>query len=221
MEQLLQRYFEALIETSRARAGEVVEEALAGGVSAETVLLELIVPAMAKLGVTVAVDPGTTLAQHFVASQIAAEMTDRLLPLFDGAPRGLGTVVLGTAAGDFHGLGKRIVGGCLRARLIEVVDLGLNVPADRYVAEAVQLGAQVIGVSSMMAHTARGKDGPSMVRQLLHEGGLEDRIKLAVGGAPYRFDPELYRTVGADAWAENGSAAASVIAELIAQVGGP
>jgi 5-methyltetrahydrofolate--homocysteine methyltransferase len=49
----------------------------------------------------------------------------------------------------------------------------------------------------------------------LHERGLEDKIKLTVGGAPYRFDPELYIRAGADAWAPDGVTAAKVIVQLI------
>ena len=59
------------------------------------------------------------------------------------------------------------------------------------------------------------------MRQLLHEQGLEDRIKIAVGGAPYRFDRELYRTVGADAFAADGVTAGRVIIDLIHQVKTP
>jgi methanogenic corrinoid protein MtbC1 len=67
----------------------------------------------------------------------------------------------------------------------------------------------------MMAHTARGENGCLGVRRLLKEGGLEERIRIIVGGAPYRFDPELYRVVGADAWAEDGITAGKVVTDLI------
>jgi methanogenic corrinoid protein MtbC1 len=69
-----------------------------------------------------------------------------------------------------------------------------------------------------MVHTARGENGCRRVRQLLSEQGLEGRIKIIVGGAPYRFDDQLYRQVGADAWAENAIEAGPVIARLIREV---
>jgi methanogenic corrinoid protein MtbC1 len=80
---------------------------------------------------------------------------------------------------------------------------------------AVEHGARVIAISTMMVHTARGPGGCVGVRKLLQERGLEDRIKIAVGGAPFRFDPELYKVVGADTWAENGILAARVITALL------
>jgi methanogenic corrinoid protein MtbC1 len=111
-----------------------------------------------------------------------------------------------------------VVIGCLKAHLIDVVDLGLNVAPDRFVDEAVARDAQVIAISSMMVHTARGEHGARGVRRLLRERGLEARIKIAVGGAPYRFDHDLHRVVEADAWAENGLLAAQVIQRLIREV---
>ena len=70
----------------------------------------------------------------------------------------------------------------------------------------------------MMVHTARGENGARRVREILRKEGFESRIKLAVGGAPYRFHPTLYEEVGADGWAENGIKAASVILNMIREV---
>ncbi len=99
--------------------------------------------------------------------------------------------------------------------MVEVIDLGLNVSPEKYVEAAISQHANVIGISSMMLHTARGENGPIKVRQLLKESKKEDEIFLVVGGAPYRFHPELYKQVGADAWAENGITASKIITDLI------
>ena len=130
-------------------------------------------------------------------------------------PETAGRVVIGNAQGDLHALGKRIVIGCLKAHLIEAIDLGVSVPPERFVDEAVAPQADVIGISAMMVHTARGKNGCLKVRQILRERRLEDRIKIIVGGAAYRFDPHLYKAVNADAWAEDGLAAGKIVLELI------
>jgi len=76
----------------------------------------------------------------------------------------------------------------------------------------------VIGISSMMLHTARGDHGCIEVREILKQRGLEHKIKIIVGGAPYRYDPELYKIVHADSWAENGIEAGKIVAQLIAEV---
>jgi methanogenic corrinoid protein MtbC1 len=83
---------------------------------------------------------------------------------------------------------------------------------------AIAREAQVIAVSAMMAHTATGEDGARKVRRLLKERGLERCCKLIVGGAPYRYDTELYQSVGADSWAPDGINAARAIIDLIQKV---
>ena len=218
LEQVMNQYNEAIMDTDRDGALLVVRDALNLGISPEEVVFRIVVPAIELMMKSISDNQGVSLAQHFMAAQIASEVVDEMVPRFRKAPEIIGRVVIGTSQGDFHGLGKRIVSGCLKAMMIEVCDLGLNVAPERFVDEALARDAQVIAISSMMVHTARGENGCSRVRQLLKERGLEKQIRIAVGGAPYRFDPELYRTVGAVAWAENGIEAGKVISDLIREV---
>jgi methylmalonyl-CoA mutase cobalamin-binding domain/chain len=214
----MNQYNEAIMDTDRDVALEVVRNALDQGITPEEVVFNVVVPSIELMMKSISENQGVSLAQHFMAAQIASEVVDNMVPRFRKAPEIVGRVVIGTSQGDFHGLGKRIVSGCLKAMMIEVIDLGLNVAPERFVDEALAQDAQVIAISSMMVHTARGENGCMRVRQILKERGIEDRFKIAVGGAPYRFDPELYRTVGADAWAENGISAGRVITSLIREV---
>jgi methanogenic corrinoid protein MtbC1 len=217
-EKIVNRYNEAIMDTDRDKALQVIMEALSHNVTPEEIVFEVVVPAIELMMHSLGATQGVSLAQHFMAAQIASEVVDLLVPQFRQAPEVLGRIVIGTALGDFHGLGKRIVTGCLKALMVEVTDLGHNVTPERFVDAAVAHNAQVIGISAMMIHTARGENGCRKVRQILRDRGLETRIRIAVGGAPYRFDPELYRTVGADAWAENGIVAGRVITDLIREV---
>jgi methanogenic corrinoid protein MtbC1 len=213
-----ERYEQAVFDTDRQQALQVVEQALKIGMTPEEIVFEVVVPAIEDSISAVSVHRYTNLAQHFMASQIAAEVTEQMVPLFSQAPEIVGRMVIGTAAGDFHGLGKRIVSGCLKAQMVDVFDLGLNVPAERFVEQAITEGAGVIGISSMMVHTACSENGPQEVRRILRERGLEDRIRIIVGGAPYNHDDELYHTVQADAWARNGVAAGPVVMRLLEEV---
>jgi 5-methyltetrahydrofolate--homocysteine methyltransferase len=208
-------YYNAVFDTDRERALAVVQRALDAGVTPEEVIFTIIIPGMEKMIGGMLTDSLVTLSQHFLASQIAEEVTDMLIPRFKTAPEMQGHVVIGTSFGDFHGLGKKIVIGCLRAKMFQVTDVGINARPERFVEEARAVGAQVIGISSMMVHTAVGEQGPRRVRALLREQGLEERIKLVVGGAPYRFHDTLYHEVGADAWAATAIEGAEIIAGLI------
>jgi methanogenic corrinoid protein MtbC1 len=218
LDDITKAYNAAVLDTDRAAALQVVSDALAQGVSPEDVVFKVVIPGLELM--VKALDEGfdTNLAQHFMTSQIAAEVTEKMLTLFKSPPEPAGCVIIGTAAGDLHTLGKRIVIGCLKAQMIEVTDLGVNVPAEKFVDEAVARNAQVIGVSAMMVHTARGENGAIKVSQILRDRSLTGKIKLVVGGAPFRYDPELYKVVHADAWAENGVTAAKVIMDCIREV---
>jgi trimethylamine corrinoid protein len=218
LERILKAYNEAVFETDKEAAFEVVNAALAEGMTPEDVVFKVVIPAVEEMMSNITKDPDANLAQHFMTAQIAAEVTEKMLLKFENPPKIIGHVVIGTAHGDLHSLGKRIVMGCLKALMVKVTDLGVNVTAERFVDAAVAENAQVIAVSAMMVHTASGENGASKVRKLLHERGLEDQIRLVVGGAPYRFDNELYKTVGADGWAADGVSAGRVIVDLIKEV---
>jgi 5-methyltetrahydrofolate--homocysteine methyltransferase len=214
----IQSYNQAVFETDKQGALDVVNQALSDGFSPEDIVFKLVIPAVELMMTLIEKDPDANLAQHFMTAQIAADVTEKMLEKFSKPPEMIGRVVIGAAYGDLHSLGKRIVSGCLKSLMVDVIDLGTNVSAEKFVDTAVTENAQVIAVSAMMVHTATSEKGSLGVRALLQERGLEQQIKLAVGGAPYRFDPELYIQVGADAWAPDGVTAAKVIVDLIREV---
>jgi methanogenic corrinoid protein MtbC1 len=218
LDEIVQAYNEAIFDTDRDRALAVVHEALEKGVQPEEVVFQVVIPSIELMMGAISERFDANLAQHFLTAQIASEVTEAMLPRFQQAPAAVGHVVLGTAYGDMHSLGRRIVSGCLKAMMVTVTDLGVNVTAERFVDEAVAHNAQVIGISAMMVHTARGEEGCLKVRRLLKERGLEGRIRIVVGGAPYRFDANLYQVVGADGWAPDGISAGRVITGLIQEV---
>lgn len=218
LEETVAAFDEALLDTDRIRAMEVIRSAVAQGVTPEEVVFKVVIPALDKMIKAMSEDLDANLAQNFMTSQIAVEVTDEMIERFEAPPEKIGRVVIGTSKDDLHTLGKRIVIGCLKSQMIDVVDLGTNVPAERFVDEAEAREAQVIAISSMMVHSARSEEGCLKVRRLLQERGLEEKIKIIVGGCPYHYHEALYKIVGADAWADDGITAGKVIADLIKEV---
>ncbi|MBM4426129.1 MAG: cobalamin-binding protein [Chloroflexi bacterium] len=97
----------------------------------------------------------------------------------------MGRVVLATVEGDIHEIGKTLVGTMLSASGFEVVDLGVDQPADKIIGKALEINANLIGMSALLTTT--------MVRQRevieeLDKEGLRPRIKVMVGGAPITRD---------------------------------
>ena len=218
-DELVTRYREALLDTNRFQAIALVHDAVRRGSSPEEIVFSLVLPTMDWLfqGIVSGTEE-LNLAQHVVAAQIASEVTDEMVPLFAKTPAPSGTIVIGTAFGDFHSLGKKIIVGCLKARMFTVVDLGVNVSAERFVDAAVQNGAAVIGISAMMVHTAKGENGCKGVRAILQQRNLADSIRIIVGGAPFVFNPGLAEAIGADAWAPDGLSASKAVQDLIQAV---
>jgi methanogenic corrinoid protein MtbC1 len=217
-ESVVRAYNEAIIDTDKEQALQAVRDALKAGVSPQDVIFKIVFPATELMMQEVVKNPDANLAQHFLTAQIGAQITEQMLERLETPPTPRGKIILGTAVGDLHSLGKRVVGGCLKSLMYDVIDLGVSVAPERFVDEAVAHGAQIIGISAMMMHTARGENGCLGVRRLLQERNLESRVKIVVGGAPFRFDQNLYRMVQADGWASDGVSAGKMVAELIAGV---
>lgn len=217
-EQVLADYFNAVFDTDREEALAVVNSALLQGFSPLSIIFNVIIPSISRLERELMENNDNTLAQHYVCSKVSSEITDILIPLIPGRDLSRGTVIMGTAQGDYHGLGKKIVGSILNSNMFKVIDLGINVPPGKFVDAAVENNASVIGISSMMVHTARGKEGARGVRRILKEKNLEKRIRIIVGGAPYLFDSNLYLETEADAWAPTALDAVGVVHKLMEEL---
>jgi 5-methyltetrahydrofolate--homocysteine methyltransferase len=126
----------------------------------------------------------------------------------DGVPTA-GRVVLGTVRGDLHDIGKNLVGILLGGAGFEVVDLGVDVPPERFVETAVERGAAVIGVSALLTTTMTGM---REVVALVRARGLGDRVKVIVGGAP--VTEAFAREIGADGWGYDAASAVVRVKQL-------
>jgi 5-methyltetrahydrofolate--homocysteine methyltransferase len=127
----------------------------------------------------------------------------------DGIPT-LGTIVLGTVAGDLHDVGKNLVGIMLSGAGFEVVDVGTDVPADRFVEAAVASGASVIGLSALLTTTMVNMQP---VIDLIERHGLRGSVRTIVGGAP--VTEAFAREVGADAYGFDAANAVQRVRALL------
>lgn len=122
----------------------------------------------------------------------------------------LGKVVLATVEGDIHEIGKTLVGTMLSASGFEVIDLGVDQPAEKIIGKALEVNADIIGMSALLTTT--------MVRQRevieeLDKERLRPRIKVMVGGAPITKD--WVEKIKADGYSEDAIGAVKVAKELV------
>jgi len=122
----------------------------------------------------------------------------------------MGRVVLATVEGDIHEIGKTLVGTMLSASGFEVVDLGVDQPAANIIGKALEINADIIGMSALLTTT--------MVRQRevieeLDKEGLRPRIKVMVGGAP--ITRAWVEKIKADGYSEDAMGAVKIAKELM------
>jgi corrinoid protein of di/trimethylamine methyltransferase len=121
-----------------------------------------------------------------------------------------GTVVLGTIAGDIHDIGKTLVGTMLSASGFKVHDLGVDVPITVLIEKALEVKADIIGVSALLTTTmVRQRD----VIEALEDMNLRDEIQVMVGGAP--VTREWVAEIGADGYSEDAIGAVVVAKQLL------
>ena len=125
-----------------------------------------------------------------------------------------GRVVIATVEGDIHDIGKGIVVSLMRARGLEVHDMGRDVPAETIIRKAVELDADVIGTSALLTTTMAGQ---KELEEALRKAGLRERFITIVGGAP--VTERWARSIGADAYAEDANDGVRKIFELLAERG--
>lgn len=121
-----------------------------------------------------------------------------------------GSVVLGTTKGDIHEIGKTLVGTLLTAHGFTVHDLGVDVPCERFAARALELKADIVGVSALLTTTMRGQRS---VVEALERAGLRPTVKVIVGGAP--VTRQWAEQIGADGCAKDAIRAVELVKHLL------
>ena len=147
------------------------------------------------------------ISQLIFSAEILKGVMKRLEPLLEGvaAKGGRGKVVIGTVKGDIHDIGKNIVVTLLRGSGFEVTDLGVDVPAEKFVSALKESGAKVLGMSALLNFTY-----PEMknVVDAVTAAGIRDKVKIIIGGAP--VNEQVKEFSGADYCAKDAVAGVEI-----------
>jgi methanogenic corrinoid protein MtbC1 len=205
-QELVEEFERSLLAVDALEAQRLVETS---GVNVSPMQLvdTLIAPALERIGEKW--ERGTAaLSQVYMAGRICEGLVAKLLP--PGSPERLAQPKLAIAVlEDFHFLGKNLVLSALRASGFDPLDFG-HADVEALVRRVRVEGIEVLMISTLMLPSAlRVKE----VRARLNVAGLA--TKLVVGGAPFRFDPQLWREVGADACGQNALEAIEIVRDLL------
>jgi len=177
------------------------------------------------------IDPGTILAAMTAAMDtvggcfqrneiyvpemlVAARAMKEAMAVLEPELAGAGILpehraVIGTVSGDLHDIGKNLVAMLWKGANIDVIDLGTNVSADRFVEAAKEHGAHLVGISALLTTTMVGM---KVVVAAIRAAGLSD-VKIVVGGAP--VTDEFAMEIGADGYASDAGAAVEVAKRML------
>lgn len=175
-----------------------VHEALELGISARDLLNDGLVAGFRSLGERFS-SGQVFLPEVLVAGEVFTEAAALLEPrlLAEAAPT-RGRVVIGTVAGDLHDIGKNLVVLLLRGHGFEVIDLGVDVDAGRFLRAARDGQARILALSTLLSNTIG--EFQAVIGSLL-DGGVREDVRVLVGGAP--VTAALALAVGADGYAED------------------
>jgi len=208
---VLQEIAASLRNGDDQRVARLTQQAIDDSLPAEEILNKGLMSGMQVVGELFR-DHEIFLPEVLLAARAMNNGVDLLKPLLAGKEiPTVGKVVIGTAKGDLHDIGKNLVGIMLKGAGFEVVDLGNDVTAERFVDTAVESGAKVIGISALLTTTMSSMRD---VVDLLQDRGLAGEIHTIVGGAP--VSKEFADEIGADAY---GYDAASAVEQIKALAG--
>jgi 5-methyltetrahydrofolate--homocysteine methyltransferase len=194
------------------RVVKFVREAMEQGIPVEAILNDGLIAGMNVVGEKFRVHE-IFLPDVLLAAKAMTAGMELLKPaLIRNAVPSRGKVVIGSVHGDLHDIGKNLVGTMLKGAGFEVIDLGNDVPAERFVDTAVDEGAPVIGMSALLTTTmtTMGK-----VVELVRARGLGSRVKVIVGGAP--VSGEFANEIGADAYGYDAANAVERVKALLGE----
>ena len=207
---LERRLREKVLDGDQAAAARLMDEGLAAGVPARTLLDAGLIAAMDEAGRLF--ETGEFFVPELlVAARAMKAAMARLEPSLTGEPHAsAGRIAIGTVAGDLHDIGKNLVATMLRGAGFDVTDLGVDVTPNQFV-DAVRTGAEVVGLSALLTTTMVSMRATMAA---LEAAGLRARVKVMVGGAP--VTKEHADAIGADGYSDNAGGAVALARRLIA-----
>lgn len=203
----------AAVEAGKAKViGGLVEEAIKDGCDPLEILNVGMIDAMGVVGEKFR-NNEIFVPEMLVAARAMKKGVEVLKPHLAGDNSAtVGKYIIGTVAGDLHDIGKNLVAMMIESAGFEVIDLGVDVPAEKFV-EAIKANpdCKVVGLSALLTTTM-----PAMKDTVaaIIDAGLKAQVKIMVGGAP--ITQEFADEIGADAYTADAASAAQKAKELVA-----
>jgi corrinoid protein of di/trimethylamine methyltransferase len=201
----LKPLYEAILNGDAKIARDITEQAIKDGADPVQLVDEFMIPAMDEVGRRFETNE-YFVPELLISARAMKSALDLVRPLLVArGAKPLGTVAVGTVRGDLHDIGKNLVAAMLEGGGFEVIDLGVNVPPEKFIAAINEKGAHIVAMSALLTTTM-----PAMKTTIdaLKQAGVREKVKVLIGGAP--ITKKYADEIGADGYSENAVGAVSV-----------
>jgi 5-methyltetrahydrofolate--homocysteine methyltransferase len=208
----LKQLYDAVLNGNAKVARSVTEQAIAEGVDPQKLVTEHMIPAMDEVGRRFEKNeyfvPELLIAAR--AMKTALQLIAPLLKAQGAEP--VARVAIGTVKGDLHDIGKNLVAAMLEGGGFEIIDLGVDVSAEKFIAAVQEKRANIIALSALLTTTM-----PMMKTTIeqMKTAGVRPNVKVIIGGAP--VTQKYAEEIGADGYADNASSAVTLARQLAAK----
>ena len=210
MEPIVKEIYTNVMEGQDKAVKENVQSAIDAGIPVSVILNEGMIAAMAEVGHLF--EEGECFVPEMLVAARAMQTGMALLKphLKNAEVVSAGKVAVGTVKGDLHDIGKNLVAMMLEGAGFEIIDLGTDVPPEKFVEAVRDQGAQILALSALLTTTM-----PSMKNTIdaLNAAGLRGQVKVMVGGAP--VTQNYADQIGADGFSSDASRAVATAKELV------
>lgn len=208
-EEILDRIYDGVLRGDTRAVTAGVQAGLAAGLNPQQLLDDAMVAAMEEIGHRFETNE-CFVPEMLIAARAMKEGVAVLTPhLVEAGIKPLGKVIIGTVRGDVHDIGKNLVKIMMESSGWEVIDLGVDVAPERYVAAVQEHHPRILGMSALLTTTMPNM---KLIIDALANAGLRDQVKIMIGGAP--VTQEYARQIGADLYALDAAAATEVVKAL-------
>ena len=207
----LKELYEAVVSGNAKATQAITQQALADGVDPLKLVNEYMVPAMDEVGRRFEANEYFVPELRMSARAMTASL-ELIRPILTArGDKPVGRVAIGTVKGDLHDIGKNLVGSLLEGGGFEVIDLGVNVSPEKFIATVNEKQANIIAMSALLTTTM-----PSMKTTIdaLKQAGVREKVKVLIGGAP--ITQKYADEIGADGYSENAVGAVALAKKAVA-----
>ncbi len=202
--------YNAILNGNAKKAEEVTRNAIAEKADPSELVQKFMIPAMDEVGKRFECNeyfvPELLIAAR--AMKVSLELIAPLLAAAGTEP--VGRVVIGTVQGDLHDIGKNLVASMLEGGGFQVVDLGVDVPPEKFVEAAKEKDGTIVALSALLTTTMTMMKN---VIQALEKAGIREKTKVMIGGAP--ITQQYADEIGADGYSDNASAAVALARKFV------